>query len=266
MIDDYTMVVHRFPDTVHVIPVGDVHLGAIEHDTSAWEEFIQNVLNAEDTYLILLGDLINNNTRSAVGNPFDEVYRPQEQKRIMTEHLKPLADANKILCVCSGNHERRSSKESDQDVTYDICSKLNIEHLYRQNVVFMKIALGSRGKPDDKQAKASYHFAVTHGGGGGIYTGAAVNRNERWGNIIEGVDALIVGHTHKGTLTRPSRIVIDPYNSTVSVKSYLVCSAESWMEYGGYAAQKMLLPSEHGRPQVLHLMASNHDKRIEVTW
>ena len=141
--------------------------------------------------------------------------------------------------------------------TYDIMTKLDLEDVYRQNAAFLKIQLRNDGH-------ATYTFAVTHGAGGGIYTGATVNRNERWGNVIDGLDCLIVGHTHKGTVSRPSKIVFDPYNNKVTVKDYLVVSSVAWQNYSGYALQKMLLPASTGNPQILHL--SDKEKHIEVRW
>ena len=265
MLDDFTMIVHRFPEDITVIPVGDVHLGAIEHNAKAWDNFCLRIKDEPDTYLMLLGDLIQNNTKSAIGSPFDQVYRPMEQKQIMTEYLTPLKD--KILCAVSGNHERRTTKESDQDITYDIMCKLGIENLYRENVAFVKLALGTREATKAKCPNVSYCFCVTHGTGGGIYTSGTVLRNERFAGAIGGeFDCLIAGHTHKGTVTRPTRIVIDGKNEVVTLKSYLVVSAESWMAYGGYAMQKMLLPAESCVPQRLHLTRSRDFKRIEVTW
>ena len=82
-------------------------------------------------FLILGGDLINNNTRSSVGSPWDDTVRPREQKRLMVEALEPIKD--RILCCVSGNHERRSLKDADDDPPYDIMTKLDLEDVYRQN-------------------------------------------------------------------------------------------------------------------------------------
>jgi predicted phosphodiesterase len=87
----------------------------------------------------------------------------------------------------------------------------------------MKIQIGTEQAFKNRD-NVAYNFTVTHGSGGGIYTGATVNRNERWGNVIDGIDCVVVGHTHKGTVTRPSKLVFDPYNNKVSVKDYLVIS------------------------------------------
>lgn len=262
MLHDFEMIRHRFDDEITIIPVSDVHLGALEHCKREWEQFCKMVQETPNCYLILGGDLINNSVRSSVANPFDEVLRPREQKIRMVEHLTPIKD--RILCAVSGNHERRSSKEDDVDLTYDIMSKLNIEDLYRENMAFVKIGIGTR--TTGKAAECSFVFGVTHGSGGGIYTGATVNRNERFGNVIEGLDCLIVGHTHKGTVSKPSKIVVDNRNEKISVKSYTVVSCVSWLNYGGYAMQKMLLPAEVNNPQKIIIGGTKDKKKLEIRW
>lgn len=260
---DMEMIVHRFPGNVRIYPISDVHLGASGHLADEWDAFCRSVLRQPDVFLILNGDLINNSTRSSVGNIFEETMRPREQKSRMVEMLTPLRD--RILCFTTGNHERRSIKDADDDPTYDIACKLDLEDLYRPNIAFLKLMLGTDNRRDGAdRANRCYYFAVTHGAGGGIYTGATVNRNERFGNIIDGLDCLVVGHTHKGTVSKPEKLVIDAHNNQVLLKHYTVISSVSWMAYGGYAAQKMLLPSQAGDPQTIKLSASH--KRLTVSW
>ena len=179
----------------------------------------------------------------------------------MTEHLTPIKD--RILCAVSGNHERRTGKESDQDITYDIMCKLGIEDRYRENVAFLKLSIEQL---KNSRYPASNIFCVTHGSAGGRLTGNPTNRAEEYSRIVEGLDCLVVGHSHKGVVTRPQRLVVDSHTEIVQPKSYLVVSAESWMNYGGYAAQKMLQPAENSHPQRLHLYRSRDNKRIEVLW
>ena len=63
------LIVRKIPqsDTIKVYPVSDVHLGSILHDKEGWQAFCSRV-EREGAYLILGGDLINNNTRNAVGS------------------------------------------------------------------------------------------------------------------------------------------------------------------------------------------------------
>ena len=262
MLSEFDLIRHAFPEEITIYPVADVHLGAVEHAETQWQDFLKRV-KEENAYLILAGDLINNNIRSAkFANPFNEVLRPREAKARMVEYLKPLKD--RILCVVTGNHEARTLKDSDQDLTYDICSKLDIEHLYRETIAYMGIGVGKRntGKPS-----VTYTFAVTHGSGGGIYTGAAVNRNERFGNVVDGLDCLVVGHVHKGFISKPGKIEINIHTNKVSLKHYVVISCVPWLYYGGYAAKSMLLPAQTCDPQRLKLTVNRcKTKKIVTTW
>ncbi len=260
MLKDFEIIQHKFPErnNITIIPISDVHLGAAEHMQRKWELFCQSVLEAPNTYITLGGDLINNATKSSVSNIFEETMRPSEQKKLMAKMLEPLRD--RILCAVSGNHERRSMKDADDDPTYDIMCKLDIEHLYRENVAFVKIQMGKQEASGI--LNPTYMLVVTHGAGGGVYTGGAVNRNERFGNVIDGADCLIVGHVHKPFVTQTGKIKIDPRNNKVSVVPFKVVSSSAWLDYGGYAAQKMLLPSSHAA-QMITLYGKK--KEIKVT-
>lgn len=260
ILNDLTLISHKFSTGIEIIPVGDVHLGAIEHCESEWESFCHSVTDNPNIKIVLVGDLMNNATRSSVSNVFEDTLRPREQKKRMVEYLDPLR--YQILCAVSGNHEARSGKDADNDPMYDIMTKLDLEDLYRVNTAFMKISCGVSPNGRDY---STYTFCVTHGAGGGIYTGAAVNRNERFGNIVDGLDCLIVGHTHKGTVSKPSKIVIDTQNNLVTVKHYTVVSSVSWLNYGGYAMRKMLLPAQCADPQRI-ILDGKRRKRLEVRW
>lgn len=259
MISDFTIITKHFPDNkdIVLIPISDVHLGAAEHMEAAWREFRTAVQNEENTYIVLLGDLINNATRSSVSNIFEETMRPSLQKKVMAEMLMPLRD--KILCAVPGNHEARSGKDADDDPVYDIMCKLDLEDLYRENIAFLKIQIGNLTSNGTRNP--TYTFAITHGSGGGIFTGGAVNRAERFAMAIDGVDGIITGHTHKPFVSHPGKIKVDTNNNKVSVKPFHVITCSSWLFWGGYAARKMLPPSTH-IPQKILLSGKSKDIKI----
>lgn len=261
MLSDFEIITHHFPDNrdITLYPISDVHLGASEHMEREWDDFCRKIEETPNSYIILGGDLINNATRNSVSNVFEETMRPREQKKLIAEMLMPIRD--RILCSVSGNHERRSGKDADDDPTYDIMCKLDLEHLYRENMAFVKLQFGK--KNGNGSMNPTYMLTVTHGAGGGMLTGGAVNRNERFGYVIDGMDCLIVGHTHKPFVTQPSKIKIDPYNNKVDIKPFKVVSSSSWLKYGGYAAQKMLLPSSHA-PQVITLCGNRKDIKVTM--
>lgn len=261
MYQDFDMIVRKFPknDDLHLYFIADVHLGAQEHMEREWADFCDSFLNDPNAYLILGGDLISNSTRTSVSNVYDETMRPREQKIKMAEMLKPLA--KRILCAVPGNHEGRSGKDADDDPMYDILCKINCEDLYRENMAFLKLQLGKRsGGGHDNP---TYILTVLHGGGGGIWTGAAVNRNERFGYTIDGTDALLVGHTHKPYVAQPGKIFIDKYNNKVTIKPLKIIVATSWMNYGGYAARKQMLPASHA-PQIITLHGNKKLITVEM--
>ena len=256
---DFKLISHKFDNRdIEIWPISDVHLGAAEHNAEAWAAFCREIEQRPNAYVILGGDLINNATRSSISNIFEETMRPREQKKRMVEMLRPLRD--KVLCAVSGNHERRGLKDADDDPTYDILCKLDLEGVYRENVAFLRLHFG-----DDKidgSRNPTYVFVVTHGAGGGILTGGVVNKAERFAYVIDGADALIVGHSHKPFITQPSKIKINAQKGVVYLRPFKVISTTSWLDYGGYASQKMLPPTSIA-PQIIKLYGKQ--KKIEVT-
>ena len=261
MYNDFDMIVHKFPkhEDLHIYFVADVHLGAKEHMEKEWADFCDHILEDPNAYLILGGDLINNATRTSISNIFDETMRPREQKAQMTTMLKPLA--KRILCGVPGNHEGRSGKDVDDDPMYDILCKLDKEDVYRENMAFVKIQIGNRRNKNHKVP--TYMLTVLHGSGGGIWTGASVNRNERFGYTIDGTDAVLVGHTHKPYVAQPGKIYIDAHNNMVSIKPLKIIVATSWLNYGGYAARKQMLPASHA-PQIITLHGNKKLITVEM--
>lgn len=249
MLPDYELIQHKFfgGHDITVFPVFDVHLGSPECMEQRFISFIKMVAETPNVYLILGGDLIENGVRFSIGDAvFRQTMPPSQQKKEMANILAPAKD--RILCLTDGNHERRSGKDADDSPVYDIAAQLGIEHLYRPNIAFVKVRLGKdRNTPGNNDAtkRPTYILVVTHGTGGGVLTGSALNRNERFGYAIDGADALIVGHTHKPVVSQPGKIVIDPRNNKISLRPFKVITATSWLSFGGYAAQKMLLPVTH---------------------
>ena len=242
MLNDFEMIIHRFPnEDITIYPISDVHLGSQECMEQEFIRFINMVKDTPNVYIILGGDLIDNGTRNGLTNVFRATMPPSQQKREMANILAPVRD--KILCAVSGNHERRSGKDVDDDPTYDILCKLDKEEVYRENMAFLKLQFGN--VEGNGIRNPTYTLVVTHGAGGGQLTSGAVLRGERFAYAVDGMDALIIGHTHKPYITNPGKIVIDKSNNIVSIKPFKVINMTSWLKYGDYAAQKMLLPSTH---------------------
>lgn len=256
MLSDFEMVCVKLPkeDTV-IIPVGDVHLGAKEHCRKAWDEFCETVLNRKNTYLIIGGDLMNNALKNSLSNVYEDVLSPSEQKAQLVAQLTPLKD--RILCGVQGNHERRTSRDADQDPLYDVFCKMDIEDRYRQNAAFLKVCFGEI----TDHRRPAYTFGVVHGNGSSIYTVSSASKAERFGMSIDGIDCLISFHTHKPLDAPIGKLVVDKYNNIVSIKPWRLVVASSWLNYSSYAIQKLLTPTATVH-QEIWLRAS--DKELKV--
>ncbi len=249
MRDDFDLIIYEFPKNkdIKIYPISDLHIGAKECMLETWKDFMKRLKREKNSYITIQGDMMNNATKSSVSNVYEEIMSPSDQKRWLADQLYEIRD--KILCVVPGNHENRSKRDVDDHPLYDVCCKLDIEDRYRPNAAFMIIRIG------DKQASGlrnpTYTLCVLHGKGGGIYTGASVNRNERFGAIIDNLDILIVSHSHKVVMTKPGKIYIDPRNEKVSFKPFNLVQATSWLKYGGYALQGQLLPGSHALQEII---------------
>ena len=265
MLSDLEIISHHFPDRQDIIiyPIADVHLGSAEHMARDWERFCSDLLKQPNAYLILGGDLLDNGTKTSVTNAFEATMRPMEAKRLMCEMLAPLSD--RILCMVSGNHEdRAANRDADNDISYDIACKLNAEHLYRKNVAFVKLRFGKtehgKGSKRDGRHNPTYVFAVTHGSGSGL---GAINRNQKFGYVLDGCDCLIVGHSHRPYIEQPAKIKIDPHNNIVSIQPFKIVSMTSWLGWGGYAARQMLPPASHAL-QTITVCGKKKEIKVEM--
>jgi predicted phosphodiesterase len=250
---------YEFQSDIKIYPVADLHYGAAECQVDRWKAFKKQLLTEPNSYITIAGDMVNNGTRTSVTNIFEETCRPSQQKKWLSEQLEDIKD--RILCVTGGNHEARSGKDADDNPLYDVCAKLDIEDKFRENAAFLIIRMGE--KDGNGRLNPTYTMCVTHSTGGGIYTGAAVNRNERFGMVIDGLDILITGHVHKGIITKPQKIVFDTNNKRVSFKDFTVVSSTSWLEFGGYALRKLLIPASN---TIQTLLLHRDRKQAEVMW
>lgn len=242
MLPDFELIIHKFPrEDITIIPIADVHLGARECMETEFRSFIGTVAEKPNVYVCLLGDLISNGLKNSVTNVYEEVYRPFEQKKMMAKILEPIQD--RILFSIEGNHERRSSRDCDDSVNYDIMAKLDLEMYYRPNMAFVKLQFGDQKM--DGLRNPTYTICGSHGSGGGSLTGGGINKTERFAAYIDNLDCFISGHTHRPAITQPGKIYIDTHNNQVKLKPFKVITATSWLNPGGYPFQKLLTPTSH---------------------
>lgn len=243
MLDDLVGIERLFPDreTIYIHPVYDLHTGSRQFNPKRWETFVGWVERTENHYLIIGGDLQDNALKNSVSDVYDATMSPSEQKKYVTDTLRPVKD--RILCMTPGNHEGRSKKEADDNPLYDVADKLDLSNIYREHACFLYIKFGNRNGSLCGRSNPVYSIMATHGAGGGMYIGSGANRVERFGAIVDGLDIIITGHTHKPINFPDGKLVLDPANNLVRARNFYAVVASSWLEYGGYPITKLLPPT-----------------------
>ena len=251
MLDDFQPIIHKLDGrTIKVWAVADVHIGARECNLAKFERFIAKL--GEDDYVVLCGDLINNGLRDSLTNVYEETMPPSAQIEKAAELLTPVKD--RILGAVSGNHENRTRKAVDIDVTHTIMCLLGHPELYRRNMAFIRVNL-ERGKTKDH-----YALLLTHG--------KSDAKRRKFQYAVEGVDAIITAHTHQPLTEKPARLVFTKGNK-VRVEPLVSLVASSWLEWGGYAASGLYMPTVTANPQhlVLEYVNSNDiEGQIQIVW
>lgn len=240
MLSDFVPVLWHFKENadINLWLIGDVHLGARECDEKRFKADIDEIAADPAAKVVLLGDMINNATKSSVSNVYEETYSPSESIEIAVKMLEPIKD--KILAACGGNHELRSGKEVDLDPAYTIMCRLGLSQLYRKNGVFLKVMCGSVN--GSGRSNPTYTMYMTHGSGAGTTPGAGANRMHKTQAIFEGIDIFAQGHIHKAINFYPERIRFDTHNNKVTARTIVCCVAPSYLKYGGYALWASLPP------------------------
>ena len=253
MISDFVPIVHTLGGrTVRVWAVADVHLGSRECDVDGFSAFVAKAAKDPDAYIVLCGDMVNNGVKDSLTNVYEEVMMPSAQIEKAVELLEPVKD--RILGAVGGNHESRSRKAVDLDPMYAIMLMLGKGELYRTNFAMLRINL-ERGNTKD-------HYALM------LVHGKTENKKRQFAYAVEGVDAIISGHTHNGIVEKPARLVFTVKNN-VFVKPLVSLTATSWLTFGGYAAAALYRPTATSCPQCLELEytgSNDREGQIRVVW
>ena len=195
--------------------------------------------------------------------------RPRDHKIYLKERLADLAKAEKILAIIPGNHENRSLKDADDSPMYDVAAKLDLEDIYRDNLVIIKLVVGKDSTSDNPKQSNCYMLLATHGDGAGRLTGGNVNRYEQFAANWDGIDIFYFGHSHKPFVTKPNKIVIDRSKGLANQRNTVITTGASWMYYAGYPMRKLYNPTHKADPdQPLGTLFSGkrRDWRIKINW
>ena len=249
--DDFDLIVHKLDRNlphINIYPIGDLHIGSKEFNLDAFQRWKKMVMDDEFAKVVIVGDIMDMATKNSRTNIYEATMNPYEQKEWVTNEFGDFKD--KILAGIQGNHEYRSNNLLGICPMYDVLAKLDLEDLYRPNMAFIKVNLGSRNA--DRQC--SYNIVLAHG--------QAKGRTKQFPYVIDGMDVMITGHFHTPENHIRSKIVIDSKNESVGMKEFIHLSVPSFTNYGGYVMRGLFIPNDGNKIPILQLDGSKKDVRL----
>ena len=231
----------------------DEHIGDEHCDMKRLLERIEYVKNTPNAYCVMNGDLLDNATKTSIGDTYTQELNPMEQLQKAVDIFSPIKD--KILCVTHGNHENRTYKKEGINLSYLIAKQLGLEDRYSPTsaVVFIRFGRTSTGMKESngsgKVRKLCYTMYVLHGSGGGRKEGAKAIRLADMASIID-TDIYIHSHTHLPMIMKQGFHRIDPRNNAVAHVDKLFVNTAANLKYGGYGEAGEFKPSSMHTPVI----------------
>ncbi len=242
-------------ENVEIHIFADEHLGDEHCDIKRLLQRIEYVKNKPNAYCILNGDIIDNATRTSIGDIYAQEFNPMEQLQRALDIFEPIKE--KILCITHGNHENRTYRKEGINLSYLLARQLGLSAKYTPTSAVLFIRVGedaTRHRETNGSGnirKICYTAYVLHGSGGGRKEGAKAIRLADMASIID-TDIYIHSHTHLPMIMKQGFHRIDPRNNTVALVTKLFVNTSANLNYGGYGEAEAFKPSSKDTP-VIHL-------------
>ena len=224
----------------------DEHLGDRLCDLNRLQERIDYVKNTPNAYCILNGDIIDNATKSSVGDVYTQVLSPMEQLEKAVAIFSPIKD--KILCISHGNHENRTYKNEGINISKLLANQLGLADKYTpaSAVLFIRFGMLNGHYHNRKVCYTVFH---RHGSGGGTKEGSKVNRLAEMASVID-VDIYIISHSHLPVVMKQAFYRIDTANSAIAPVDKLFVNTAANLNYGGYGEYGGFKPNSKHTPVI----------------
>lgn len=232
-------------DTRHYIyPLGDVHIGARQHNADLWRSWVEHLESRENASLLGTGDFLNTAILGSKSDVYDEQMTVGEAKRLLRKQLKKLADDGRVDALAPGNHEDRITRATGDCPIQDVCDTLGVP--YVESAALFVYAVGD----------FEYEVYLRHGTGNGQSL-AALSKSA---GVIR-ADVYVTGHTHNQAVSTSDFFERDA-EGVGRRKRYFVSSG-SFLGYEKYAAQRGYSPGRLGAPRIF-LDGRRHDIHVSI--
>lgn len=219
---------------LELIAFSDWHWSDPHSNHETIKRDIDYVLNKDNAFCVLNGDLMDCAIASSVGDTYGAILSPMDELQVCVDLFKPLVERGKVLCVLKGNHEARHYRTNGIDVTALMCQQLGIADRYAPDTALIFIRFGRLdGKQRSHGRKAAYTVYVSHGNGGGRKEGGKIQRLVDLATIVD-ADVYICGHSHLPASLKDGFIRPCMANSSLTYGKRLFVNTSAKLNYGGY--------------------------------
>ena len=232
--------------SLEILPFADVHIGDPLMDKRRVRQFISEVLEEPNRYVIVNGDILNWASKNSVSDVYTEELSPNEQIDIACELLEPIKD--RILVMIDGNHEKRAWKSEGISPMYQVAKRLNIFDKYSPGAYLLFISFGkSQGRTSRKMI---YSLYGRHHTSGGKRPGSKANALEDMSMIID-ADIYMVSHSHLPLGMKKSFFRCDYRNRKITQVDKLFVNSNAFLNYGGYGEELGFSPTSTQYPKII---------------
>ena len=214
-------------ETMYLIPIADLHVGAIQHNEKAFDAFLDVFSRLKNAFLIIGGDSTEHAmTRLSSGSPLDQKIHGADQVLELREKLKPYKD--RILFVRTGNHGYERSQRVDGMAPEKMLAAL-LEVPYCEGFGALVANVCSN----------QYVIATQH--------------NRKAPSAFQWLqsDLTIFEHDHKSPGSSVTLVArVNPTSRTWTVREKLDVHSGSWLTWGGYAMHAGYRPNVTGAPVI----------------
>lgn len=239
-----------------LLVLGDFHLGDELCDIDEIKRVIKYAKDTPDVYVILNGDLMNNALKISKSDSYLETMTTAQQQDALVELLMPIKD--KILVLCSGNHEYRTEVLTGINPLRYVASQLGIMDKYCDISYTINLTFGNCY---GTKAKNHYMIYGTHGTGGGRRIGGIANSLEDMRKIIYNADLYVHSHTHKSITWND--VCYEMTQSGLREKQQVFYNSNAFLKYGGYTERFKLAPSST-QTSILNIRAERTKKNMKI--
>ena len=237
----------------------DEHIGDEHCDLERLKERIKYVSETPNAYCLLNGDILDNATKTSIGDTYTQEFNPMEQLRKAVEIFSPIKD--KCLAVTHGNHENRTYKKEGINLSYLLSAQLGLTDKYSPTSALVFLRFG-KSKNNSGTSKQLYSIFLLHGSGGGKKEGAKAIRLADLNTIID-ADIFVHSHTHLPMIMKQAYHRIDRHNSTVALVDKLFVNTAANLNYGGYGEAQAFKPSSKDTP-VIYLSGTKKEMKAKL--